>query len=360
MSDDIMKNQEKIIMFGAGAIGQITTPEILKEYQLLSYLDCYLDNDETKWGKSLIVCGEKYEIKSPAYLNQCAVNSVILINISRFAEVKEQLEQMECTKKMTVYIMPMMCIHNMCTEPSGGNGIMTDRPLIPKQIHYMWLGRKPVPDNLQRCMDSWKKYCPDYEIIEWNEDNYDIGKHPYMVKAYESGAYGFVPDYARLDILYNYGGFYLDTDVELKRSLEKMRYQEAFCGVEKWQIVNFGGCSGAVKGHPMIKKFLDARGDILFIDELGNLNKNTCGFYDTRTILDEGYKVNGTSQSINGMNVYAYDFFHPYDYMSGLLNMTENTVSIHHFNGGWLDEKMKKQNELSAKRYLELYKECLR
>lgn len=359
MADDILRNNKSILMFGAGVIGQITTPEILREYNILSHLNCYLDNDKNKWGDYLEICNRKYEIKSPDYLKQCDTNSVILINISRFAEVKTQLEQMECTRQMDVYIMPMMCIHNMCSDISIGAPVRTNKPLIPKKIHYMWLGKKEIPDNLQKCIDSWRKYCSDYQIIEWNEDNYDILKHPYMKQAYENRAYGFVPDYARLDILYNHGGFYLDTDVELKRSLDDMRYQEAFCSVEKWQVINFGGGSGAVKGHPMIKKFLDARKGVFFIDEYGNQNKNTCGFYDTRTALNEGYNINGTTQCIKGMNIYAYDYFQPYDYMSGLLNITKNTFSIHHFNGGWLDEKMKEQNGLTSKRYLELYKECL-
>ena len=273
--------------------------------------------------------------------------------------MKEQLEQMECTKNMTAYIMPMMCIHNMCSDVSEGNPIMTDVPLIPKKIHYMWLGRKEIPSNLQKCIDSWKKYCPDYEIIEWNENNYDISKHPYMQQAYEKSAYGFVPDYARLDILYQYGGFYLDTDVELVKSIDDLRYQEAFCGVEKWQVLNFGGGSGAVKGHPMIKKFLDARRDVYFLDKNGNQNKNTCGFYDTKVILENGYQINGQTQNVKGMNIYAYDYFHPYDYMSGLLSRTEHTYAIHHFNGGWLDEKMREQNELTSMKYKQLYRECL-
>ena len=103
-----------------------------------------------------------------------------------------------------------------------------------------------MPGSLKRCIDSWKKYCPDYEIKRWDESNYDISKSSYMKGAYESKKWGFIPDYARLDILYNYGGFYLDTDVELVRSLDELRYQPAFSGVEKWSVVNIGGCSGAV------------------------------------------------------------------------------------------------------------------
>ena len=360
MSNDISMNNKRIIMFGAGVIGQVVTPEILREYGLLHNMDCYVDNDNNKWGNFVEISDYKYEIKSPEYLRMCNNDKVILINISRFAEIKEQLEKMECTQNMTAYIMPMMCIHNMCTEASGGKPILGDKPLIPKIIHYMWLGGNPIPDVLQKCIESWKKYCPDYEIKEWNENNYNINKHLYMQQAYDKKEYGFVPDYARLDILYQYGGFYLDTDVELKKSLDDLRYQEAFVGVEKWQVLNFGGCSGAVKGHPMIKKILDARKDIMFLNAMGKQNKNTCGFYDTKVVLEDGYRIDGTTQCINGMNIYGYDYFQPYDYMSGILNETINTRSIHYFNGGWLDEKMKEQNEITKSNYMKLYRECLR
>lgn len=355
----ILANEKKIVMFGAGVIGQITTPEILKEYNILQYLDCYLDNDKEKWGDFVELESGKYEIKSPEYLSQCTRNTVILINISRFAEVKDQLDKMECTYNMTAYIMPMMCIHNMCSNESGGSPVLSAKPLIPKIIHYMWLGGNPIPDNLKKCIDSWRDVCPDYEIIEWNESNYDINKHPYMKQAYENKAYGFVPDYARLDILYNYGGFYLDTDVQLLKSLDLLRNQEAFVGVEKWLVLNFGGCSGAVKGHHMIKKFLDARQNIFYIDHDGNPNRNTCGYYDTRVAIGEGYELNGDTQCVNGMNIYGYDYFQPYDYMSGILNETVNTRSIHYFNGGWLDDNMKKQNEITKQKYTKLYEECL-
>ena len=223
----------------------------------------------------------------------------------------------------------------------------------------MWLGRKPIPDNLMKCIDSWKRFCPDYEIIEWNENNYDIEKHPYMKEAYEAKAYGFVPDYARLDILYTQGGIYLDTDVELKRNLDNLRCLKAFCGVEKWQIINFGGLSGAEKKHPMIKEFLDSRMNIRFYNKDGSLNKNTCGFYDTQVAIRNGYKINGETQTINDMCILGSDYFQPYDYMSGIVNETKNTYSIHWFNGGWLDEKMKIANEESKKVYMDFYRKAL-
>lgn len=356
----IKSSNRRIILFGAGAIGQVIVPEILKNHNLLKYVDCYIDNDKSKWGQAITVAGSDFAIRSPEYLNECPKDMVILVNVSRFNSVLSQLESMECTKTMTCFIIPMMLIHNYCSSVSGGRALMAEEPLIPKKLHYMWLGGGRVPDKLKRCMDSWREYCPGYEIIEWNESNYDIGKHSYMKKAYEAGAYGFVPDYARLDILYNEGGFYLDTDVELLGGIDDLRYQEAFCGVEKWQVINFGGLSGAVQGHPMIKRFLDAREGLRFIDDYGVQNRNTCGFYDTGVAIDAGYRIDGTTQNVNGMNVYAYDWFHPYDYMSGIVNQTDNTHSIHWFNGGWLDDEMKEANRKTAERYKEIYNVALK
>lgn len=356
----IQNNSMSIVFFGAGAIGQIVIPQIVLSYEIMDFIDCYIDNDSSKWNTTVSVLDKQISVKSPAYLNECDENTVIFINISRYADVIEQLEQMECTQNMTAFIMPMLIIDNFCSDVSTGNPIMTNSPVIPKKIHYIWLGKKDIPYNLRRCMDTWREKCPDYEIIQWDETNYDFGKHPYMREAYESGAYGFVSDYARLDILYHEGGFYFDTDVEIKCNLDNLRYQEAFCGLEKWQILNFGGGSGAVKGHPMIKRFLDAREPIRFLDENGKQNRNTCGFYDTQTALKAGYRITGETQNVGGMNIYAYDYFHPYDYMSGMTNETENTISIHHFNGGWMDAKMKEQNQLAIEKYQDIYKKCLK
>ena len=351
-----IEKKKKVVLFGAGAIGQVVVPEILRDLGVLEYADCYLDNCESKWGTYIATCGKKLEVRSPRYLESCSDPMVILVNISRFPDAIRQLQEMSCTRDMECYIMPMMLIYNFCRKTSEGEAVYEKQPIIPKKLHYMWLGEKPISDNLRRCIESWKKYCPDYEIIEWNEHNYDIKKHPYMEQAYREGAYGFVPDYARLDILYNEGGFYLDTDVELRRNIDDLRYLQAFCGVEKWQIINFGGLSGAVKGHPMIGEFLDARSKILFYNEDGSLNRNTCGYFDTRVALQHGYKINGTTQMIDEMTIFASDYFHPFDYMSGIMNETIHTHSIHWFNGGWLDDKMKRANEESKKIYMDFYK----
>lgn len=333
MAKEIYNNNSKIIIFGVGVIGSTVTPEILKQYGLQECVECCVDNDKTRWSTSIQICGTSVLIMPPDNIKYYH-NVVILITISRYMGVIEQLHQI-CDENLTCYIIPDMCIENFHNE--GGKGVICSSyvPLIPKIIHYMWLGGKPISDNLLCCIESWKKYCPDYEIVRWDESNYDVHKNKFVSEAYDNKKYGFVPDYARLELLYEYGGIYLDTDVELRKSLDELLYQEAFCGVEKWQVLNFGGCSGAVKGHSSLLPFLESWRMRELVRYDGTIDNISSGLIDTSIAIRMGYKINGRNQCINGMNIYTYDYFHPYDYLSKKLEMTDDTFSIHRFNGGW-------------------------
>lgn len=360
MNKEMIERDMSIVVFGAGVIGTVTVPELLRQYDLWDRVLFYIDNSCREHRKAVNIGNKAVDVRPADQLNNVGKNTAIIIAISRYAEVLKQLEKMPCTDDMIVYIMPMVCIHNFCSSISDGLPLLEDKPLIPKKIHYIWLGKKPIPDNLQKCINSWKRYCPDYEIIRWDESNYDISKNDYMKQAYEAGAYGFVPDYARLDILYQYGGIYMDTDVEVVKSLDDMLYQRAFCGVEKWQTINFGGCSGAVKGHEALRQLLDYRKNSSFLCEDGSQDKTTCGYYDTKVALRNGYVMNGKTQNIMEMNIYAFDYFHPYDYMSRQIIRTKNTYTIHWFNGGWLDEKMRQDNINTANEYDRIYQKCIK
>lgn len=355
LSKEIIDNDYGIIIFGAGMIGTVTAPEILKDYGVDNRIKFYIDNDKNKWGT--MTPGVNRMIYSPDYLNQIDIRKhILLLTISRFSEVIEQLESIDNLKNMICYIVPMMCISNFKPIDNDCTVRESVKPLIPKTIHYIWLGKNKIPKTLQYCIDSWKRFCPDYEIQRWDESNYDVSKNKYMKLAYENKMYGFVSDYARLDILYTYGGVYFDTDVELIKNLDNMLYQQAFCCVEKWQTINTGGGIGAVKGNCAIEKLLEMREHLKFVDDNNNLNMNTCGYYDTLTLNKYGYKLNGRIQKTLDMNIYTYEYFHPYDYMSGRMNITEHTYGIHHFSGGWLDENMKAANLKTSESFEKLYR----
>lgn len=351
-----VRNENKyLIVYGAGMIGRVLIPYLITEYKLSDRLLCYLDADERKQNHFISIGETKYEINAPTYLKEITKKIIVLVTNSNYAPVVQMLDKIEDLKNTEGYIIPILQALN-ASLPREYSIKRNAKQCIPKKIHYCWFSGNPIPDYLKQCIESWYKFCPDYEIIRWDESNYDISQNEYMKQAYDAKKWGFVPDVARLDILYRYGGIYLDTDVELRKSLDDLLYHEAFAGTEKWGNVNMGGCSGAVPKHPMIKKLLDFRSEERFLLEDGSFNQMTCGYYETIPLMKLGMKPNNTVQEIENMVIYPSIFFHPYDYMSEETVITNYTYSIHHFNGGWLDPN----SMVNRKKTSALYRDMLK
>ncbi len=332
-----------IVLFGAGAMGRILIPYICKEYGLEERVKCCIDNNPAKQGKDILLISKAVPVYSLEYLGQLQEGSfVLVITNGDFYPVLEQLETLPYMKEIEVYLAAVMQLAENVENVIPGIYRCSDKPLIPKVIHYCWFGECQLPDNLQKCIDSWRTHCPDYEIVRWDESNYDIQKYTYTKQAYETKKWGFIPDIARLEILYKYGGFYLDTDVELLKSLDEMCYQPGFCAREEWGHVNFGGGSGCCKGLEIIGELLDFRKDIPFVLPDGRLNLEASGYFETRPLMDKGLAIENRTQRVEGLTVYSSEFFHPYNYISGMENVTANTISIHYFSGSWLGEDGKK------------------
>lgn len=216
---------------------------------------------------------------------------------------------------------------------------------IPKIIHYCWVGGNPKPQSVIYCIESWKKCCPDYEIREWNETNYDFTKNRYMNQAYKSKKWGFVPDYARLDIVYEYGGIYLDTDVEMIHNFDELLENECFFGFENTGdgefFVNCGHGFGAVPKHAVIKAARDFYENISFIKEDGTLNLLASPYYTTQSLCQIGLVQENRDQVLTGVHIYASDMLCPKNFRTGKVKKTKRTVSVHHFTASWVDEKIK-------------------
>ena len=217
--------------------------------------------------------------------------------------------------------------------------------MIPKIIHYCWVGKKEKPQSVLYCIESWKRLCPDYEIKEWNESNYDFNKNAYMQQAYEAGKWGFVPDYARLDIIYQYGGIYLDTDVEILKSFDSLLNQTAFMGFENTGdgefFVNCGHGFGAEPHNEVIRQARDLYDHISFVNEDGTLNLVPSPYFTTQSLRKIGLKQENRDQQLPGVMVYASDVFCPKNFRTGKIKITPRTVSIHYFTASWVDEKIK-------------------
>ena len=213
--------------------------------------------------------------------------------------------------------------------------------MIPKKIHYCWFGGNPIPEHLTRYMESWKKYCPDYEIIRWDESNYDVHKIKYIEQAYEAKKWGFVSDYARLDIIYNEGGIYFDTDVEIIKSFDEMLYNRAFMGFERCMTVSNGLGFGAIPNHPAIKELMEIYESKSFIKNDGSYETTPCPLMQLEKFKEFGCTLNNQLQTVNGITIYPSEYFAPMDYETGKLNLTSNTFSIHHYEASWMSKKQK-------------------
>lgn len=215
---------------------------------------------------------------------------------------------------------------------------------INKKIHYCWFGNGEKSEIIKNCINSWQIYLPDYEIIEWNEKNFDINMCKYVKDAYENKKFAFVSDYVRFYVLYNYGGIYLDVDVEVIKPLDNFLKHDAFVGFESKKSVNPGLVMGAKKGNKIIKEILESYSNKEFILKDGSLNTTTVVKYTTDILLRYGLRLDNTFQILESVTVYPKTFFCPLTNNSDKTDFSENTYTIHHFAGTWLTDKQKKRN----------------
>lgn len=215
--------------------------------------------------------------------------------------------------------------------------------MIPKKIHYCWFGRNELPPLAKKCIKSWEKYCKGYEIIRWDESNFDVESSPLYVKqAYEAKKWAFVTDYVRLCAMTKYGGIYMDTDVEVLRPLDCFLEHKAFSGFESESSIPTG-IMACEKDFSLFCEFLKYYDDVSLYDSNGNLQYITNVTIMTNICVKKGLKQNNTFQIIDGFVLYPKDYFCPVSHRTGKLKKTKNTYTIHWFAGSWLDEKTKAQ-----------------
>ncbi len=211
--------------------------------------------------------------------------------------------------------------------------------MIPKIIHYCWFGGNPLPSDVKKCIRSWKKMCPDYEIREWNESNFDISSHPFMKAAYEAKAWAFVSDYARLKVVYDYGGIYLDTDVELLKNLDSLREYKCYIGIQQTGYLCTTGLGfGATKSNPVVQKMLKKYDEINF--KVDNKEKFACPFLNDEVLKEMGYVLNDNPVEIDGTLILPPRYLDPIaPGEDASILKCEDTISIHHYSASWMGRK---------------------
>ena len=208
--------------------------------------------------------------------------------------------------------------------------------MIPKRIHYCWFGRGEKPDSVKKCIASWRKFCPDFEIVEWNEENCEYLAVPFMAEAYQEKKYAFVSDVMRLLVLEQYGGVYFDTDVEVVRDITPLLGDEGFIGFENEAFVNSGQGMAAISHHPVIQAMIEEYKTLHFVRPDGSITPVGCPRLNTAVLERFGLICNGQEQIVSGIHVYPADYFNPLDSATGKLTKTANTYSIHWYSMSWM------------------------
>lgn len=224
--------------------------------------------------------------------------------------------------------------------------------MVPKIIHYCWFGGSPLPELAVKCIDSWKKYFPDYKIRKWDESNFDINCCAYVREAYEAGKWAFVSDYARFWILYHEGGIYFDIDVEVLQPFGDILEEGAFMGCESFDHVNPGLGLGAIPGLGVYREMLEIYERKHFITEDGKLDLTTVVVYITDLLRKKGFQGDGRIECIDGVRIYPTEYFCPLKYDTGETEITKQTHSIHYYNASWLtdEERRVHRTELMLKK----------
>lgn len=220
--------------------------------------------------------------------------------------------------------------------------------MIPKVIHYCWFGRNALPKLALKCIESWKFFLPDYEIIEWNEDNFNLNLNRFTREAYDSKKYAFVSDVCRLYVLKKFGGIYMDTDVEILKPLDIFLHHTAFSGFENEEYVPTG-IMGSQKDSKFMSDLLSYYDSRSFLIENGEFDTKPNTFIITEFMLEKGLKLDNTYQDFeNFVTFYPKDYFCPKCYFTGKIEITNNSHAIHHFASSWLPKNKKIINRLKV------------
>ena len=324
--DDIMelfRSKRQIVIYGAGASAKLILASyygrglgnclkfIVDVNEALDSTYCVIDNIQVKVVSLKRFCRD---------FGMKAKNFTFLFSPYYSLSMIKQLDAVRELDGVEAYVFSLIINKKI---PDSFEIRKTDIPLIPKRIHYFWLGGSELPDEYKKNIETWRKYCPDYEIIRWDESNYDFSKYRYVKEAIENKQYMYVTDLARKDVLYTYGGIYFDTDVEILRPIDDLLYNEAFIGIDDGGQLNSGSGLGAVKNHLAVKEMLDIYKDMAFVNSDGSLNLLYNTFYETKYMIEKGYLIHNEYQKINDVVCFPREVFMPEGVVGIILHIDE-------------------------------------
>ncbi len=332
--EELVRRHNRIFLYGAGASCRLLLASFWKEV-LRDHVECVVDANPDLSGTKINVGEDEVDvIDIQSFTGQyCADDRdiVFLLTPAFSSLIIERLDLVEELDGIKVYLLPMICRKQEAGEFDLRS---TDEAMIPKTIHYFWIGEAPIPDDYKRNIEGWKRLNPEYEIRCWNEENYDFDSVSYMSEAYHMGKeyLMFATDYARMDILYRYGGIYLDTDVELLKPLDDLLYNRGFVGEEENAQINSGSAIGTVKGHPMLEKLMSCYKDRHFLNEDGRPKRAYNTFFETKCFIENGYRMVNSYQTVCDMACFPREVFMPICFAGMEDCFSDRTVSNHRIN----------------------------
>lgn len=330
-------NQGRLFFWGAGNMFHYFCSYIEREGISL-IPESIIDNDSLKKNSFINIMNVHVPVISWDDI-QIIKNEIIvvIVTLRKYQEVLKQLAEHCHSENMHIltyeYVMGVYRESEIMNKKLLFPVKRKDKPVIPKMIHYCWFGGNPLPEKSREYIKGWREKCPDYEIKEWNETNYDISKNIFMKQAWEKKRWAFATDYARLDIVYEHGGIYLDIDVEILKNLDDLLYQEAYLGFESNKFVNTGLGFGARKYHPLIKEMRDDYSGRVFSED-GTIHN--CPYYQTDCLKRHGLVLNGQHQHLGDVTIYPASVLCSYCFISKKEIRTPYSYTMHHYDASWL------------------------
>ena len=341
-------SNKKVVAFGATVFMQVIADNY-SELQLGERISYIIDNNPDKAGSCYYVGGREKIIYPVDHLLEDDLSDVvILIGSDGYAlEMHEQLEKESTLSEVPCFLLPMMIMNRV--DDTCANIAIQDKEKIPKIIHCFWFSGDEKDELSKKCIESWRRFCPDYEIKEWNTTNYDVTKNSYMYEAYKARKWAYVTDYARLDMVHEYGGFYFDFDLELVRSVDSLlgaKFVTGFGPIRDVELAAFG----AEKGCELIARLIEEYENRVFEVGRALTLKDVQPVFMDSFMKKNGFEINGRFQNIDGNILLPRDSFSTRNWFTGEIEALDTSFGVHHCAGGWVSKDAVNKKQMAMKK----------